>query len=726
MSKFYRSELNIGGELKNIIAINYEKEETTKVAESKVVEAIHHIHVLDRSYSMNGDINQLIDNVIETFNHIGEQDLISVIWFADADQCKVLFKGASVHMKDMIIKKLDSIRSCVGCTCFSEPLKQVKEVMDDLEDLCPNFNICFFTDGCTVTPWSSSEENRKIFEILDPIADKLLALNTIGYGNWYDEQLLLDMSSKSMFGRFTHSREIKDYSEIFKHEYDNIKDIIPESVEVASEASEIVYLTNRNTKFETGTMRLSFLNKTKNQFFVVTEDDKFFLNGVEYDVKDITRKIPKPTMLNFLYAYAKELYYIGCQHEAIDVLVHTGDKFVIDSVINAFTRDERAEVVELLNKAFVHNKTRMQGETCELDYVPAPDAYNVIDFLSELTRIPCEYIPVENYNRIGKKVVDEFNLFKKDSNKEVKSHMDELVFNEKKLNVSMRYQIFGTVSINPRQASKVGLETEYPTKMYRMQTIIKDGTLNIPQIHVRIKDCDICLLSKEAREMFNGLYNQGGDYYIVDLTRLPITNRMYSTMSIDDVLNDTLALIKWKARQKALKTLVEKTPDEIKMIGATKEVVEFTPEQVEVLKEHGLNNKLEYVGVANTTVLNENGDFYEARSIEFGIKGSSSIPAVSASLKKAEAGKKLNLMDEQLIHTISTYQDRPQNVIAQEIVTCKNAISKLSSRLFSAKVSKVLTGGWWSGLEATAKDEQYTNQEGTTLVVKTKREKVYL
>lgn len=726
MSKLYRSELTIGGEKLNVIAVNYENEET-KVAETKVVESIHHIHVIDRSGSMYSDIDNLIDNVIETFNHINENDLISVIWFSSEDQCKILFKGATIHSKEMIIKKLDSIRSVTGCTCFSEPLKSIKDIMLDLSDICPNFNITFFTDGCTVTPWSDDEERFKIFSVLKPLKEKILAFNTVGYGNWYDEELLKDMSACSMFGRFTHSKEIKDYSTIFKHEYENIKDIIPETVEVSSELSEILYLTNRNTKFNMDTMKLSFLNKTKNQFFIVTNNPILRINDNEYKVADITRKIAKPTMLNFLYAYAKELYYNGRQHQAIDILVHTGDKFVIDSVMNAFTRDERANVVELLNKTFINNKTRLQHGEVGLDYIPSPDAYNVIDFLTELTTVQAEYIPVENYNRIGKKVVDEFNLFRKNEEIEVKSNMDELVFNDKKLNVSIRYLIHGFVDLNPRQAKKVGLESTYPTKMYRMQTIIKDGTLNVPIIKVRITMDNVFLLSEKARNFLstnhysisikNGVDNS---YYTIDLSKLPVTNRKYSEMSIEEILENTKELIKWKSRKKVVKCLAINN-----FTPSSDVILDLTDEQIDVLKEHGLNNKFEYVGVANKAIENEDKDFYEARSIEFGIKGCSAIPKISDSLNKKINNKKLNIMDEEINRTSEEFTSKSQKEIKVELITCNQAINKISSMLFSAKVSKVLTGGWWSGLEVTAKNEQFTKDD-TTLIVKTKREKVYL
>lgn len=452
----YLNELKLAGRKYNLINFNYKSE---KERDIQSIEAIHHIHVIDRSHSMTDEIDKLIDNVIETFNHISEKDLISVIWFSGHDECSILFKGATIHSKDMIIKKLNSIRSCVGITCFSEPIKKVEEVIMDLKDICDNFNVCFFTDGQVVTPWSETEEKERIFTSLQSIKDNhgLLALNTIGYGNWYDEELLNKMTEYSVFGHFNHSNNINDYSKIFTHEYEKIKDNVLESCEItADENTEIMYITPRDSKLYKGTFKTKFINKIKNQFFLITEGNKFTINGEEYDIESIkTKRIPKPSLMNFLYSYAKELYIKGEQHLAIDVLAYTKDKAVIDKAMSSFTRDERAEVITLLASCYTSNKNRFKSGEAPDNYIPSPKAYNVIQFLAELANKRALYLPVENYNRIGKVVKDVKNLFVKDDSVEVIAPMDELIFNEKKLNVSIRYMMKGFVNLDPQVAQTV-------------------------------------------------------------------------------------------------------------------------------------------------------------------------------------------------------------------------------------------------------------------------------
>lgn len=140
---FYSDVVNIGSANKKVVVINHEMKEQTE--QSKSVDCLHHIHILDRSGSMSGEIAGLIENVKTTIDFMSDNDFISIIWFASAGQYKTLIKGAR---KDESLKLLlDSIKSTLGCTCFSDPLREVVEIIDELSPICSNFNITLFTDG---------------------------------------------------------------------------------------------------------------------------------------------------------------------------------------------------------------------------------------------------------------------------------------------------------------------------------------------------------------------------------------------------------------------------------------------------------------------------------------------------------------------------------------------------------------------------------------------------
>ena len=238
MSKIYKNQILINGEQKTLITINVKEEQQT--VETKTVDAVHHVHVLDRSGSMNGLIDQLIEEVKLTLDQISDEDYVSIVWFSGANECKTLFKGSK---KDKALyQKLDTLKSTVGLTCFSEPMKEVNEIIEDLYDTCPNISITLFTDGQPVVPWNEDEEERRIFSEIEKMKDKVLALNTIGYGYYYNQDLLRRMSSMTSFGSAIHSSKINEYLPIFGYNYEKVADLVAETIEIeTNKNNKIVY-----------------------------------------------------------------------------------------------------------------------------------------------------------------------------------------------------------------------------------------------------------------------------------------------------------------------------------------------------------------------------------------------------------------------------------------------------------------------------------------------------
>ena len=213
MSKLYSATLNLGNlGSRKVVVCNVSPEEQSSTV---TVDCMHHIHVLDRSGSMWADIDDLIENVKDTIRFIPDGDYVSIIWFSGADQCNVLIKGAQKN--DSLYKLLDSLKSTLGVTCFSTPMKEVGNIIGDLKAICPNFSVTVFTDGQPVVSWGTEEEIRRTLENIDVWKDEVLALNTIGYGNYYDQDFLKQMSAKSVFGQFIHSSKIDEYKDIFSH-----------------------------------------------------------------------------------------------------------------------------------------------------------------------------------------------------------------------------------------------------------------------------------------------------------------------------------------------------------------------------------------------------------------------------------------------------------------------------------------------------------------------------
>src|SRR5699024_10559026 len=162
-------------------------------------------------------------------------------------------------------------------------------------------------------------------------------------------------------------------------------------------------------------------------------------------------------------------YYGGENSKSLElVLYNLGDKKIIDNHINSFTASERENHLKLLERCIIpSNGSRYQDGTVNSDYLPSKDAFCLMDLLELLAKGDNFYLPLDSkdYNRIGLKTTDEFNLFEK--TEDVPSAFSNLVFNSKHMNISIRYMIKGKVKLNPIEAKKNDLEKVIDSQIYR-------------------------------------------------------------------------------------------------------------------------------------------------------------------------------------------------------------------------------------------------------------------
>ena len=122
--------------------------------------------------------------------------------------------------------------------------------------ICPNFAVTLFTDGCPVAPWGPMVEMERTHEAVRTWENDVIALHTIGYGYYYDQQFLRDLSNHTAFGQSVHSNQINEYFDIFSRNYEITSDLVLENVEVhTAEDTGIVYLTSKSATGVTGIVR---------------------------------------------------------------------------------------------------------------------------------------------------------------------------------------------------------------------------------------------------------------------------------------------------------------------------------------------------------------------------------------------------------------------------------------------------------------------------------------
>lgn len=805
LNNLYKSIVNINGENLQVIFYNHISEQQDKKEKNQV----HHIHILDRSGSMSWSIKELIENVKATIDLVDKNDLISILWFSSPGEYRTLIKGASPN--EAIKKLLDSINFTLGTTCFSEVLKETEEIIIELKPLCENISITLFTDGQPVTNWSSDEEKNRCYDIIDRIKNDIIALNTVGYGNYYDKDFLVNMANKSSYGQYIHSKDIQDYLDIFSHNYSKVSELNNERVNMwidnrvgsKSIINNILYHNDNYSYLNGYELKLNKLSDKFNKFFILTDSDEYVLNlkindNLESIIVDKlnSREIQEDVLLDFYYSYASRLYYNGNRKLALRILSENiKDKYLVEEQMKAFTFDECAEYQAKLDVACFDISKRYLSGKCEDNYLPKKDAFCLMDLFRLLQDSEnCYYVPfsknVEQYKRIGIKTESEMeNLFSY-NNEEVLIPFSDFVFNESELNLSIRMKIDGTTKINPITAKRVGLEKEQESHIFRNHTLIKDGQLNIKQIEVLFgrKDKNLKNLQLIFGYIFthfkeNDYINNGDEYnrLIIDLTKLPIINDLYLEKSndIENIYTKAKQLEFFKARQKVLNYFISKAEESNVANIKTNKFKDFNKDQIQVLQEHGLNDNFTYnpVGyVAKSDEDKANLDFYIAKGISFDIKGLSSLPSITDTIKsyyKNNNNKKpLTLanriiienykdilllvsdefkeamrdisktledsgsIDEKIVAEIedlislepSKYPKKLYNILVDELKNVKKEIIEIRYELAGIKLAKVLNNDWWVGLEYSKEkgiDTYSYKKDDGVLVIKVKENKHY-
>jgi len=721
-----KNKIVINGVEKTLVVINQNQKEVEK--KSVAISEIHHIHIIDRSLSMSREINGLIENVKETINCMGDNDYVSIIWFSGIGQYRTLIKGAKKDTNGLF-KLLDGIKSTIGLTCFSESIKEASEIVSELKALCPNFSITMFTDGYTVTDkWSSTEERTRVLNEITTLSNNILSFNTIGYGYYYDKEMLTQMSQLSQFGIYTHSDNIKDYSEIFKHNYEKINELVVEKIVMTADKDvDILYLTRNSSKLVKEKLELNAIDKNKNQFVFIGDGDfNFKYNDEEYNTADLeVSNLNEKTFKNICYVLSYENYYIGNRKEALNLLVnHTGDKGLIDEIRNAFTYDESSKFIKKLKRCAFKPKYRYKDGEVDSSYLPDPNHPCVMDILQILSEGHNFYIPVKDYKRIGVKTTDSGNLFEK--TKESRSLFSDFVYNKKHMNVSIRFVVEGKVKLN-ENAINMGLPNEVNSQIFRNHTIIKDGNLNINKLPAII---DVNTLDRltDLEEKWNlTLLEPQGNSFIINLDILPVINETYikDSNNLDTILSMVKNEKMKEAEQKVVKFIIKELIENDSSLLQEGKLAEYSKEQIEILKEHGLDKNFNYGGVNNKSEKNDI-DFYESKQIEYDLKGVASIPSINAVRKKIDGNKKLNAADQMIKMHLDTVV-RDKEILDEKLKSIKKELILIRNKLFICKVSKVLTGDWYTGLEVDKKGNYlYTSEKtGDTLILKTQKVKKY-
>ena len=467
------------------------------------------------------------------------------------------------------------------------------------------------------------------------------------------------------------------------------------------------------------------------------------LGSMTININEIQNQVKEDDFNEIIYLLAKEELYNNNVFGSLDLIDSIGDVGLVVKISNAFTKEEKQEAINSLQLA-IKDKEKQFTQGKKLNTLGDVDAYSLVDLFSYLIQQEA-YLSAnsfKDYGRIGVKSVNKLDNLKITSKEPVA--FNNLVFNKNRANISVLFTYKGVAElVDKEKAKETGLSALYldnnvPTLIYRNYTLIKDGELNVSKL--------VLLVNKDVLKELKTIPTLAGNGDLVlsetpsvekqdlieveiNLKAIPIVSRKYA-MNNDfskmyDAFKDSLVI---KSKKKAVNYLLKE------LLGYNKNTFKmFTEEQIEVLKESGLNSKLEYVGIQDYQAKKESSvdaDTYVAKTIEFKMKGYSALPDTKKILAAIEQGKSFKkfteiAMSETLIELkdemdqVQTNEDK-EKVLRSALKEFDKIDVKLSTFMSMSKLAKIVTGTLWEDLQDNDKSDYIYND----LMIDTKTENI--
>lgn len=651
---------------------------------------LHHILLLDRSGSMHWTISQLIDNVTERILSLPVGDYVSVGYFSGEGEYRFVLKGFCIvktmdDLQDITIRKvLDELRHTLNTTCFSEILAESDIVLRELKALTPLVTLTLFTDGCPVVS-NLQREHAAIRQALDELAPRLTSALLVGYGSYYNKQLMAEMAER-LGGTLAHADTIPTFAVSLEQFIDTSR-----SAGSRLEVQLPMAVTLGNAFSVSGKhVTLYQLDDRDMLYFSPQYDVKnyvYFLSasipdGAQHDIFDplATVQTPQSPLVAGAYACALMLVQQGKTSDALDVLGVLGDVALIDAVNNAFTVPEFGAAEQRIQVAMYEPAQRFTKGR-QLAYVPKADAFCVLDALDVLmSDTTARFYPSHPdfvYQRIGRRRVTDpgYPRFEADTAHGVP--FDDLVWNQRFLNLSVRFRIPGTVQLGD-EAALLGFENPYPTHRWRNYTIIKDGMLNTKHLPVTCSAATFKTLF--ANGVASGMTEHDGavrGIATLHLEHLPVMNRAIATgyRSATALCKDVMEELRLMAILKVLRAKRDE-------LDEAQEAAGMTDAQAEYLAQYGIGKH----GYAPPSTEEKATDFYLSKTFSISARGFSSLPSIKSVLEKMKTNAKRTPSDALIVAGV----DHAERIAplgspaSQKIETWVDAI-----RIYSAKLAMI-------------------------------------
>lgn len=645
-----------------------------------VERATHHLLGIDVSGSMGGDLPQLRAQLKAKLpSLLGEEDLISVVWFSGRGECDLLVEAERVGgLKDLasLNQRIDRWLRPVGLTGFKEPMLLAAEVAQRSRLAHPEhaISLLFMSDGAD-NQWSRAE----ILASVEKVAGVVDAAACIAY-TYYADQPMLTAMAERMGGSVVLARDFASYAPIFEGALRRRPTGAPRvEVSVGDAVGGFVFalagddlltfaVHGGKAAVPADLAQIAYLSPV-----AVGTLDPAELGGVaNIAARPGYTLLALAPVLDAAYA-AVALFGGRMQPKVWKPLVRAlGDVRMAELGACAFGKQKVADFVDAARDA-AFGKGRFEAGYDPVK-LPRADAFTVLDLLYTLASDGgCRFFPDHpefTYGRISRARVDASDRLTDDDIAQIEAavvalksdptsanaaavestiaaikasrpqplkfitdpapdgyEMGALVPNSESPNMSIRVRKTGTVDLRGRMGSLPALPdgtatvlpAQFQTFVYRTYSIIADGLVNVEKLPVRLSLTAWQTLYRE------GVTNEQYDakkIYVLDIAKLPVLNEtQVETLSAKQLFEHAYDLERVQAEKKVydhyLKTFFPKV--------STGFVEQYGETIAAWLKEQGITDGS---GFSPRSVQAEPTDVRTVRKLEVSFAGLSNLPKV--------------------------------------------------------------------------------------------------
>lgn len=683
---------------------------------AKVRPPAHFIVMIDRSGSMTSSIRQLVRDIKDQVSLIPEGDFLSLAWFSsEGGEYGFPLKGFRVTAEDKkddsrLMQILDKQASTVGLTCFSEVLVECEKVIEET-DVSPVVALWMMTDGQPVVI-NRQREIKTIRESLIRLSKKLTSANFVGYSDFYNKELMAEMAELAG-GTLRHASNIG-----------NLSAQLREFIEETDRSGRLMVNVPKGTRLSFTTSMATYLPQDDWKVYVTPmpgEYTRVFSLVEDYEPSNKEREVNPEAFyadcLGDVNSFMEGCYAatailcskVATLDLATSIMAKVGDKRFIDRVASAFTVEERGLMAELAKSAITTKKERFVEGQVGQNYLPAPDAFCVLELLELLTNDDnARFFPTHKdfkYKRTSgaKTTIPEgYPKFEPDPDG---CRMTGMNWHSERLNLSLQLNLAGTIDLG-ESAEANDLPQMFPTYEWKQYTIIKDGALWTQRIPVKMSQSvknqiidrldDPTVLIKDPED---------SEITIIDLTKLPLINKNIAASAAEvgptKMAEFAVTESTFLAEIKVCKAKLAELGQSSSATSGESLASKYDANQLAFLESKGI--KIQTGAYAPPRTREEVEDYYLTTGLQLKIKGWSSLPTVEKVVTHPE-NKKMNGPTaamyrevqrlENLIFSAKTNEKRVE-LLNKHLISLKAQLAAVRKNLQELKFSIILGRKWF-------------------------------